>query len=204
MPITIKDEAGIAAMREACRLAAEVLDSLTPHVQPGITTLDIDRLSRPGHGGSGHALGHHRLPAARLPALPRRTCAPRSTRWCATAFPADKPLKKGDIVNVDVTVITPDGWYGDNSRMFEIGEVLDRRQAPVRADLPRRCGWASTRCGPARAWATSATRSRNSSKARACRWCASSAATASARTSTKTRRCCTTAAPARVWSWSRA
>jgi methionyl aminopeptidase len=45
MTISIKDEAGIAAMRTACRLAAEVLDYLTPHIQPGITTLQIDRLA---------------------------------------------------------------------------------------------------------------------------------------------------------------
>ena len=45
MSITIKDAQGIAGMREACRLASEVLDFLTPHIQPGVTTLEIDRLS---------------------------------------------------------------------------------------------------------------------------------------------------------------
>ncbi|MFY7907014.1 MAG: M24 family metallopeptidase, partial [Burkholderiaceae bacterium] len=45
MSFTIKDAAGIAAMRTACRLASEVLDYLTPHIQPGITTLEIDRLA---------------------------------------------------------------------------------------------------------------------------------------------------------------
>ena len=45
MSITIKDEAGIAGMREACRIASQVLDDITPHIRPGITTLDIDRLS---------------------------------------------------------------------------------------------------------------------------------------------------------------
>ena len=45
MSIIIKDAAGIAAMREACRLASEVLDAITPHIQPGITTLEIDRLA---------------------------------------------------------------------------------------------------------------------------------------------------------------
>ena len=45
MSITIKDEAGIAGMREACRLASEVLDEITPHIVPGVTTLEIDRLA---------------------------------------------------------------------------------------------------------------------------------------------------------------
>lgn len=45
MSIIIKDAAGIAAMREACRLASEVLDAITPHIRPGITTLEIDRLA---------------------------------------------------------------------------------------------------------------------------------------------------------------
>ena len=46
MSITIKDEAGIAAMRTACRLASEVLDYIAPHIKPGITTLEIDRLGK--------------------------------------------------------------------------------------------------------------------------------------------------------------
>ncbi|MDO5626254.1 MAG: M24 family metallopeptidase, partial [Pseudomonadota bacterium] len=46
MSITIKDEAGIAGMRHACRLASEVLDAITPHIQPGITTLQIDQLAK--------------------------------------------------------------------------------------------------------------------------------------------------------------
>ena len=73
------------------------------------------------HGAAGHGLRHHRLPAAWLPALSRHLCTSVNHVVCH-GIPNDKPLKKGDIVNVDVTVITKDGWYGDNSRMFLIGE----------------------------------------------------------------------------------
>ena len=121
MPITIKDEAGIAAMREACRLAAEVLDSLTPHVQPGITTLEIDRLAAQAMAAQGTRSATIGYQPPGYPPYPAHLCTSVNQVVCH-GIPADKPLKKGDIVNVDVTVITPDGWYGDTSRMFEIGD----------------------------------------------------------------------------------
>jgi methionyl aminopeptidase len=61
MSITIKDEAGIAGMREACRIASQVLDDITPHIRPGITTLDIDRLSAESmarHGTRSATIGY--------------------------------------------------------------------------------------------------------------------------------------------------
>jgi methionyl aminopeptidase len=94
-------------------------------------------------------------------------------------IPNDKPLKKGDIVNIDVTVIK-DGWYGDNSRMYIIGEcsIAAKRLCALTYEAM----WHGIVQGQARraAWATSATPSRNLPKATAFRWCASSAATASA------------------------
>ena len=122
MSITIKDEAGIAGMREACRIASQVLDDITPHIRPGITTLDIDRLSAESmarHGTRSATIGYQ---PPGYPPYPGHVCTSVNHVVCH-GIPADKPLKKGDIVNVDVTVITADGWYGDNSRMFEIGEV---------------------------------------------------------------------------------
>ncbi|HPU10310.1 MAG TPA: type I methionyl aminopeptidase, partial [Ottowia sp.] len=122
MSITIKDEAGIAGMREACRIASQVLDDITPHIRPGITTLDIDRLSAESmarHGTRSATIGYQ---PPGYPPYPGHVCTSVNHVVCH-GIPADKPLKKGDIVNVDVTVITQDGWYGDNSRMFEIGEV---------------------------------------------------------------------------------
>jgi methionyl aminopeptidase len=123
MKITTKDETAIAGMREAGRLGSEVLDYLTPHIQPGITTNDIDRLAHEymtkvqntkpatlGYGPAGY------------PPYPKSLCTSVNHVVCH-GIPNDKPLKKGDIVNVDVTVITPGGWHGDNSRMFLIGET---------------------------------------------------------------------------------
>jgi len=120
MTITIKDAAGIAAMRTACRLAAEVLDRLTPHIQPGITTLEIDRLAAEfmKQQGSVSATIGYQPPG--YPAYPAHLCTSVNQVVCH-GIPNDKPLKKGDIVNVDVTVIK-DGWYGDTSRMFLIGD----------------------------------------------------------------------------------
>ena len=120
MTITIKDAAGIAAMRTACRLAAEVLDQLTPHIQPGITTLEIDRLAAEFMKQQGTVSATIGYQPPGYPAYPAHLCTSVNQVVCH-GIPNSKPLKKGDIVNVDVTVIK-DGWYGDTSRMFLIGE----------------------------------------------------------------------------------
>lgn len=122
MSITIKDEAGIAHMRRACRLASEVLDAVTPHIRPGITTLEIDRLCAEAMLAQGTRSATIGYQPQGYPPYPGHVCTSVNHVVCH-GIPGDKPLKKGDIVNVDVTVITPEGWYGDNSRMFEIGEV---------------------------------------------------------------------------------
>ena len=121
MSITIKTAADIAAMREACRLASEVLDYIAPHIQPGITTLEIDRLGAEcmARQGTRSATVGYQPPG--YPPYPASLCTSVNHVVCH-GIPNDKPLKKGDIVNVDVTVITQDGWYGDNSRMYLIGE----------------------------------------------------------------------------------
>jgi methionyl aminopeptidase len=123
MKVQLKDEAAIAGMREAGRLGSEVLDYLTPYIQPGITTNEIDKLAHDymtqvqgtkpatlGYGPSGY------------PPYPKSLCTSVNHVVCH-GIPNDKPLKKGDVVNVDVTVITQGGWHGDNSRMFLIGET---------------------------------------------------------------------------------
>ena len=121
MSITIKTAADIAAMREACRLASEVLDYIAPHIQPGITTLEIDRLGAEcmARQGTRSATVGYQPPG--YPPYPASLCTSVNHVVCH-GIPNDKPLKKGDIVNVDVTVITQDGWYGDSSRMYLIGE----------------------------------------------------------------------------------
>lgn len=120
--VSIKDEAGAAAMRLAGRLASEVLDYLTPHMQPGISTAEIDRLA---HDYMVNVQGT--VPAPLNYAPPGHTPFPKSictsvNQVVCHGIPDDRAMKKGDVVNVDVTVIK-DGWHGDTSRMFSIGDV---------------------------------------------------------------------------------
>jgi methionyl aminopeptidase len=122
MSITIKDQAGIEGMRVACRLASELLDYLTPFVKPGVTTNEIDKLAHDYmvqvQGTVPATLGYQ--PPGYAP-YPKSLCSSVNHQVCH-GIPNDKPLKKGDIVNLDVTGIK-DGWHGDSSRMFLVGEV---------------------------------------------------------------------------------
>ena len=121
MTISIKDEQGIEGMRLAGRLASEVLDMLAPHIRPGVTTNDIDRLA---HDHMVNVQGCVPAPLNYQPPgykpYPKSICTSINHQVCH-GIPNDKPLKKGDIVNVDITVIK-DGWHGDTSRMFVVGE----------------------------------------------------------------------------------
>jgi methionyl aminopeptidase len=121
MAITLKSAAEIEGMRLAGRLASEVLDLLTPHVKPGVTTLELDRLAHDHmvnvQGGIPATLGYQ---PPGYPAYPASMCTSLNEVVCH-GIPDDRPLKNGDIVNIDVTVIK-DGWHGDNSRMFVVGE----------------------------------------------------------------------------------
>jgi methionyl aminopeptidase len=121
MAVQIKSAEEVAAMRVAGRLAAEVLDFLTPHVRPGITTGAIDRLAH------DHMVGVQRTVPAPLnyappgyKPFPRSICTSVNHQVCH-GIPGDRTLKGGDIVNIDVTVIK-DGFHGDTSRMFYVGE----------------------------------------------------------------------------------
>ena len=122
MTITIKDAAGIAGMRIACKLASEVLDYLTPFIKPGVTTNEIDRLA---HDYMTQVQGCIPAPLNYQPPgyspYPKSICTSINHQVCH-GIPNDKPLKKGDSMNVDITVIK-DGWHGDTSRMFQIGET---------------------------------------------------------------------------------
>jgi methionyl aminopeptidase len=122
MTITYKDAQGIAGMQVAGRLAAELLDYLTPFIKPGVTTNQIDKLANDYTVQVQHAVSAplNYAPAGHPP-YPKAICTSVNHQVCH-GIPNDKPLKKGDIVNVDVTVIK-DGWHGDSSRMFMVGEV---------------------------------------------------------------------------------
>ncbi|MFN3375129.1 MAG: type I methionyl aminopeptidase [Burkholderiaceae bacterium] len=121
MSITIKTAEDVEGMRVACRLASEVLDYIAPHIKPGITTREIDRLGAEcmAQQGTRSATLGYQPPG--YPPYPASLCTSVNHVVCH-GIPNDKPLKNGDIVNVDVTVITDEGWYGDNSRMYIIGE----------------------------------------------------------------------------------
>jgi methionyl aminopeptidase len=121
MSITIKTGAEIDAMRVAGRLASEVLDFLTPHVKPGITTDELDKLA---HDYMVQEQGTIPAPLNYAPGghtpYPKSICASINHQVCH-GIPNDRALKSGDIVNLDITVIK-DGWHGDTSRMFVVGE----------------------------------------------------------------------------------
>ena len=121
MTITIKTAEQIQGMRVAGRLAAEVLDMLTPHVRPGITTDELDRLAHAHIVNVQQAVPAplNYAPAGYTP-YPKSICTSINHQVCH-GIPGERALKSGDIVNIDITVIK-DGWHGDTSRMFVVGE----------------------------------------------------------------------------------
>ncbi len=103
-------------MRVAGQLAAECLDMLAEYARPGITTEELDRRALE------FALDHDAVPAPfNYRGYPKAICTSINHVVCH-GIPGDKPLKEGDILNIDVTLIAG-GWHGDTSRMFPIGEV---------------------------------------------------------------------------------
>ena len=107
---------GFSGMRRAGRLAAECLDMLIPHVVPGVTTQKIDDMARE------FVLSNGALPACLFYKGYRHTVCTSVNHVVCHGIPGPKTLKEGDIVNIDVTVIV-DGWHGDTSRMYSVGEV---------------------------------------------------------------------------------
>jgi methionyl aminopeptidase len=105
-----------AAMRKAGRLTAEALDMLVPHVRPGVTTETLDRLA------VEFARDHKAVPAPlNYRGYPKSICTSINHVVCH-GIPNDKPLRDGDIVNIDITLIVA-GWHGDTSRMYCVGDV---------------------------------------------------------------------------------
>ena len=114
--IKLYGDEGFAGMRRAGRLAADTLDMLVPHMVPGVTTATIDRLIY------DFVLAADATPATLgYRGYTHSTCISINHVVCH-GIPSDKTLKAGDIVNVDVTPIL-DGWHGDSSRMYLIGDV---------------------------------------------------------------------------------
>jgi len=121
MAITLKTPEELAAMRVAGRLASEVLDMLTAHVKPGVTTEQLDKLA---HEHIVNVQGAIPAPLNYAPPgyspYPKSICTSVNHQVCH-GIPNERALKAGDIVNIDITVIK-DGWHGDTSRMFIVGE----------------------------------------------------------------------------------
>jgi methionyl aminopeptidase len=111
-------------MRRAGRLTADALDMLVAQVRPGVTTDALDRLA------FEFAMDHGAYPAPLMyRGYPKAICTSINHVVCH-GIPNDKPLREGDIVNIDVTLVL-DGWHGDASRMYPVGEVSRRAERLV-------------------------------------------------------------------------
>jgi methionyl aminopeptidase len=118
--VTIHGPDDFAAMRLAGRLAAETLDFITPHVKPGVTTAELDRLCEQftrDRGGIPAPLGYK--------GYPKSVCISINHVVCH-GIPGDRRLIDGDILNIDVTPLV-DGWHGDSSRMYLVGDRVPLR-----------------------------------------------------------------------------
>jgi methionyl aminopeptidase len=116
-------EKDILGMREAGRLASEVLDHVTPFVKAGVSTSELDRICHEYMRDVQRTIPaplNYQPPG--YPPFPASICTSVNDVICH-GIPGEKTLKNGDVVNLDITVITPDGYYGDTSRMFMVGEV---------------------------------------------------------------------------------
>jgi len=111
--------ADFEGMRRAGRIAAECLDMLIPHVVPGVSTERLDTLARE------FILDHGALPACLFYKGYSHTVCISPNHVVCHGIPSDRPLRDGDIANIDVTVIV-DGWHGDTSRMYGVGDVSPR------------------------------------------------------------------------------
>jgi methionyl aminopeptidase len=116
MKITIHQESDYEGMRKAGRLAASVLDFIAQHVKVGVSTLELNDLCH------DMIISHGAIPAPlNYRGFPKSICTSVNHVVCH-GIPDERKLKDGDIVNIDVTVIL-DGWYGDTSRMYFVGNV---------------------------------------------------------------------------------
>ncbi len=127
MAVTIKTPEEIEKMRVAGRLAAEVLEMIEPHVKAGITTLELDKICH------DYIVNEQKAVPAPLDyhGFPNSICTSLNHVICH-GIPNEKRLKNGDMINIDITVIK-DGYHGDTSKMFFVGEpsIKARRLARV-------------------------------------------------------------------------
>ncbi|MBX7082796.1 MAG: type I methionyl aminopeptidase [Nannocystaceae bacterium] len=132
MAIDIKSKHEIEKMRRSCRLAADVLDHVEPYVKPGVTTGELDRICHE------YIVKHGAYPAPlNYKGFPKSICTSINEVVCH-GIPGDRELRSGDIVNLDITTIL-DGFHGDTSEMFFVGEVDEAARKLV--EVTRRSLW---------------------------------------------------------------
>jgi len=138
MSVNIKTPGEIEKMRVVGRLAAELLDYIRPFVKPGITTGELDKLCHDYTVNVQHAIPAplNYAPPGHRP-YPKSICTSVNHQVCH-GVPGERALKSGDIVNVDVTTIK-DGFHGDSSRMFYVGEPSI--QAKRLCEITYECLW---------------------------------------------------------------
>lgn len=125
MAVTIKTPEEIEKMRVSGRLAAEVLQMIEPHVKPGVTTEELDRICHDYIVNEQHA-----IPAPlNYKGFPKSICTSLNHVVCH-GIPGNRALKDGDIINIDITVIK-DGYHGDTSKMFLVGSPSIRARRLV-------------------------------------------------------------------------
>lgn len=131
MAIVIKSADEIEKMRVACKLAAEVLEMIEPHVVPGITTNELDQICHDYIVNVQQAipapLNYHGFPKSICTSINQQVCH---------GIPSEKKLKSGDIVNIDITVLK-DGYHGDTSKMFGVGDVSPHAKRLIK--ITREC-----------------------------------------------------------------
>jgi methionyl aminopeptidase len=135
--IEILNPTELIGMRKACKLAAKMLSLIEPIIAPGITTEDIDdlvvRLAKE-HGAKNAPLGYH--------GFPKSVCTSINEVVCHGIPSKDRILKQGDIINVDVSPFL-DGFFGDTSKMFLVGNVSAKAKQLV--EITQKCLWAGIR-----------------------------------------------------------
>ncbi|GHA14184.1 methionine aminopeptidase [Devosia pacifica] len=114
--IPLHGEAGFEGMRRAGRLTAEALDMLVDYAQPGVSTLKLDQLAYEFARDNGA------VPATLFYKGYRHSTCISINHVVCHGIPDDRPLREGDIANIDLTLVL-DGWHGDSSRMYPIGEI---------------------------------------------------------------------------------
>jgi methionyl aminopeptidase len=146
MPITLKSRPQVEKLRAAGRLVAETYEVLRPHVQPGVTTRELDRIAEEflrKHGGIPAYKGYRPRFAARP--FPATICVAINDVICH-GIPDKTRLREGDIIGIDIGVDL-DGWYGDSCVTFPVGTVAPETQRLL--DVTEECMWRGIRAAQA-------------------------------------------------------